>query len=95
MGRDDDLRPWHVRCVQCEARCLGVGHEVWGQAVSDRALVPRLDCIIGVQSRELQVGPHLVFLGRPLGQSLSSGGQAECCILSPEFPKWKACGPGV
>ena len=54
--------------------------------MSGRALVPRLDCIIGVQSSDVKVGPHLGFLVGPIGQRFSSGGQAECCILAPELP---------
>ena len=57
------------------------GWEVWAQAMSDRALVSRVGCIIGVQLSGLQVDPHLRFLGSPRGQCFSSGGQAECCIV--------------
>ena len=33
----------------------------------------------------MQVDPHLGFLDSPIGQSFSSGGHAECCIMAPEF----------
>ena len=62
--------------------------------MSDRALVHRLDYIIGVQLSGMQVYPHLRFLGRPIGQRFSSRGQAECSTVSSEIPKWRACGPG-
>ena len=35
---------------------------------------------------------YLGFLRSPIGQSLSSGGQAECCILAPELPNWSPWG---
>lgn len=74
---------------------LSVGWEVQAQAVADRELVPRLDCIIGVQSSFVQVGTHLWLLGSPRGQRFSSGRKIQCYIVPPEFPNWKACGPGV
>lgn len=74
---------------------LSVGWEVQAQAVADRELVPRLDCIIGVQSSFVQVGTHLWLLGSPRGQRFSSGRKTQCHIVAPEFPNWKACGPGV
>ena len=57
--------------------------------MSDRALVHRLDCIIGVWSSGMQVVTHLAFPVSPIGQHFSSGGQAECCIVSPELPNWR------
>ena len=81
---------------------LGVLPGVWvsvgmsgAQAVSDRALVPRAADIIQVQSSGVQVDPHLVFLGSRIGQRFSSGQKADCCIVAPELPVWRAWGPGV
>ena len=51
---------------------LSVGWEVQAQAVADRELVPRLDCIIAVQSSFVQVGIHLWLLGGPRGQRFSA-----------------------
>ena len=50
---------------------------------------------IGVQWSGVQVDPHWVFLGRRLGQRFSSGGKADCCTVAPEFPIWRAWGPGM
>ena len=53
--------------LRCDTTFLGVIQEVQAQAVSDRALVPSLDCIIGVKLSGMQVDPHLAFLGSPRG----------------------------
>ena len=60
MGRHDGLRPWRVPLAGCAARSLGVRPGVRAQSVSHRTLVPRINCIIVVQSSGLQVGPVFV-----------------------------------
>ena len=77
------------------ASCLVVGREFWAQAMANRALVTRAAYIIGVQLSGMQVDPHLGFLGSPIGQRFSLGGQAECSVVAPEFPIRRAWGPGV
>ena len=59
----------------------GWGQEVQSQAVSERALVPKLAYIFGVDPNAVLVHPLWGFLGSPREQCFSSGGQAECCIV--------------
>ena len=77
-------------CSVC-GQLPGWGQESQAQAVSERALVPRTAYIFGEQPIGAQVDPHWEFLGSAIGQSFSSGGQAECCIVV-WIAKWRACG---
>ena len=54
--------------------------------------MPRADYIVVVHSSGVQVDPPWVFLGSHKGQKFSSGGQAECFVVAPEFPVWRGVG---
>ena len=71
------------------------GQEVRAHSVSNSVLVARLDYLNWVPSSAVYVYPHLGYVRNSIGQNFSSGRQAECFILCPEFPNVWAWGPGV